>query len=298
MSWLIIVMLSVYHYLLKTGTFELLRQSLYNKPSFGFEHLVKILPSGGAKMRTSNPILNGAAFSRFSYSQSQGVMTIQGTVNKIALLLLLVTGSAAFSWFLFATQGLQASSPLMLLGVIGGLIAAIVTIFKKEWAGITAPVYAVFQGLFVGGLSSIFEMQYPGVVIQSVGLTFGTLFCLLGAYRSGLVQVTEKFKLGIISATGGIALFYFVSMILSLFGVNMSFMNGTGLFSIGLSLIVVVIAALNLVLDFDFIEQASQSGAPKYMEWFGAFGLMVTLIWLYLEILRLLVKLMGRKNES
>jgi uncharacterized YccA/Bax inhibitor family protein len=247
-------------------------------------------------MRSANPILNTSMFSGFSGARGDS-MTILGTVRKIFALLALVVLSSGFTWYLFATQGMQVVTPLMLLGAIGGFIVALVTIFKKEWAGITSPIYAVLQGLFIGGLSSMLETQYPGVVIQAVGLTFGTLFCLLGAYRSGLIRATEKFKLGVISATGGIAVFYLVSFLLSLFGMDMSFMHGSGLFSIGLSLVVVVIAALNLVLDFDFIEQASYNGAPKYMEWVGAFGLMVTLIWLYIEILRLLVKLMGRRSE-
>ena len=169
-----------------------------------------------------------------------------------------------------------------------------VTIFKKNFAPISAPVYAAFEGLFLGALSMIFNSAYPGIVTQAVALTFGTLFALLLAYRSDLIKPTENFKLGIVAATGGIFFFYLVTMILSLFGMNMSFMRGSSTLSIGISAVVVVIAALNLVLDFDFIESGSEQGLPKYMEWYGAFGLMVTLIWLYIEILHLLSKLRER----
>jgi uncharacterized YccA/Bax inhibitor family protein len=159
----------------------------------------------------------------------------------------------------------------------------------------TAPIYALLEGLFLGGISAIFEAQYPGIVIQAVSLTFGTLFCLLLAYRSGIIKVTENFKLGVAAATGGIALIYLATLVLGLFGVRMPFIHESGLIGIGFSLFVVVIAALNLVLDFDFIESGAKSGAPKYMEWYAAFGLMVTLIWLYIEILRLLAKLRSRR---
>ena len=163
--------------------------------------------------------------------------------------------------------------------------------FKKEWAGVTAPIYALLQGLLVGGLSAFYERAIPGIVIQAVGLTFGTLACLLMAYKSGLIKATENFKLGVVAATGGIALLYLVSFAMSFFGKPIGFIHEGGLFGILFSGFVVVIAALNLVLDFDFIEAGAENGAPKYMEWYGAFGLIVTLIWLYLEILRLLSKL-------
>lgn len=248
--------------------------------------------------RTANPVLNtvfSQATNSYGYARNHE-MTVQGTVNKTALLLFLVLLSAGWTWSRFLTTGPVAVAPFMIGGVIIGLIAGLVTMFKKDLAHITAPIYALAQGLFLGGLSSTFEAMYPGIVIQSVGLTFGTLFCLLGAYRSGMIQASEKFKLGVISATGAIGIVYLLSFILGLFGVNMSFMHGNGLFSIGLSLVVVVIAALNLVLDFDLIEQGARQGAPKQMEWIGAFGLMVTLIWLYVEILRLLSKLRDRRD--
>jgi uncharacterized YccA/Bax inhibitor family protein len=159
---------------------------------------------------------------------------------------------------------------------------------------VTAPIYAVLEGLFLGGISAIFEMSYPGIVIQAVALTFGTLFCLLAAYKSRLIKVTENFKLGIVAATGAICLIYLVSIIMGFFGASIPMIHSSGPLGIGFSLFVVTIAALNLVLDFDFIERGSEMGAPKYMEWYGAFGLVVTLVWLYIEILRLLSKLRRR----
>ena len=198
--------------------------------------------------------------------------------------------AASFTWEQVADNS-QAATTWITVGMIGGLICAMVTIFKKNYAPISAPIYAAFEGLFLGALSMIFNSAYPGIVTQAVALTFGTLFALLIAYRSGLIKPTENFKLGIVAATGGIFFFYLVTMILGLFGVDMSFMRGSSTLSIGISAVVVVIAALNLVLDFDFIENGSEQGLPKYMEWYGALGLMVTLIWLYIEILHLLSKL-------
>jgi uncharacterized YccA/Bax inhibitor family protein len=189
----------------------------------------------------------------------------------------------------------DAVMPWMIGGAIGGFIVALITVFKKTWSPITAPIYALLEGLFIGGISSIFEAKYPGIVIQAVGLTFGTLFGLLVAYKTGFIKATENFKLGVVAATGGIALIYFVSFILGFFGVGVPFIHESGLMGIGFSLFVVVIAALNLVLDFDFIEHGAEHGAPKYMEWYAAFGLMVTLVWLYIEILRLLAKLRDRR---
>ena len=185
--------------------------------------------------------------------------------------------------------------PWIIGGAIGGFVVALITIFKKQWAAFTAPLYALLEGLFLGGFSAIFEAKYPGIVIQAVTLTFGTLFCLLLAYRSGLIKATENFKLGVVAATGGIALIYMATIFLGFFGVRMPFIHESGTIGIAFSLFVVVIAALNLVLDFDFIENGAARGAPKYMEWYAAFGLMVTLIWLYIEILRLLAKLRGRR---
>jgi len=246
-------------------------------------------------MRTANPALNTKTFERYgSIAPSEGAMTINGTVHKTALLVLLALISASYVWKQFFIQGPEAISALVWIGAIGGLIAALVTIFKMQWAAISAPVYAVLEGLFLGGISAMFEASFPGIVIQAVALTFGTLFALLFAYRSGLIKATENFKLGIVAATGGIFLVYVLSIVLGLFGINMPLIHSSGTVGILFSLFVVVIAALNLVLDFDFIERGAAHGAPRFMEWYAAFGLMVTLVWLYVEILRLLGKLQSR----
>jgi uncharacterized YccA/Bax inhibitor family protein len=248
-------------------------------------------------MRTSNPALNSKIFT--GLAPSAETMSIQGTVNKTLLLLILVCVSAAWIWLRFysipePSLATASISPWMLGGAFGGFAVALVTVFKKSWAGVTAPIYALLEGLLLGGLSAIFEAQYPGIVIQAVGLTFGTLFCLLVAYTSRMIKVTQNFRLGVFAATGGIALFYLASMVLGFFGIHIPYIHEGGLIGIGFSLFIVVIAALNLVLDFDFIEQAAAQGAPRYMEWYGAFGLIVTLVWLYIEILRLLSKLRSR----
>jgi len=235
-------------------------------------------------MRTGNPALRGDIFTGYGLSGTDA-MTIQGTVNKTFVLLFLAMISAFWAW----TNPVSAV-PFMVPAVIAGFITALITVFKKEWAPVTAPVYALAEGVFLGTFSLMFEVRYPGIVPQAIALTFGTLLCLLAAYRSGLIKVTDNLRLGIISATGAIALVYFVSFILSLFGARPSFIYGSGIFGILFSVVVVAVAALNLVLDFDFIERGAESGAPVYMEWYGAFGLMVTLIWLYIEILRLLSK--------
>ncbi|MCX5861495.1 MAG: Bax inhibitor-1/YccA family protein [Deltaproteobacteria bacterium] len=247
-------------------------------------------------MRTANPALNDEAFKGFTGRvAADEPMTIQGTVNKTLLLLICALLTAGWTWNIFLRTNDPASvMPWVAVGAIGGFILALVTIFKQSWAPVTSPLYALLQGLFLGGVSSVAESQYPGIVIQAVGLTFGTCLALLVAYKSGLIRATENFKLGVVAATGGIALVYLASIVLSLFGINMPGIFDNGLIGIGFSLFVVTIAALNLVLDFDFIESGSKNNLPKYMEWYGAFGLMVTLIWLYIEILRLLIKLRSR----
>jgi uncharacterized YccA/Bax inhibitor family protein len=245
-------------------------------------------------MRTSNPALNEQVF-RGEGAAFGEAMTVQGTVNKTGILLLCAVGTAAWTWNIFLhSHSPQAVAPLALVGVIGGLIFAFATIFKRTWAPVTAPIYALLEGLVLGSVSAILEVRFPGIAIQAVSLTFGTMVALLLAYRSGLIRVTDKFRLGVVAATGGIALFYVIQMILGFFGVHFAAVNGSGAMGIGFSVFVVIIAALNLVLDFDFIESGARAGAPKYMEWYGAFGLMVTLIWLYFEILRLLSKLRSR----
>lgn len=220
-------------------------------------------------------------------------MTINGTVMKTGTLLFLVLCGAVFTW-----QRYNAGmNPIgwMMGGAIGGFVVALITCFKKNWSPLTAPLYATLQGLFLGGLSAMYNAKFNGIVLSAVGLTLGTLLCLLLAYRLGIIKATENFKLGVFAATGGIALLYLVSMVLGIFGINIPYIHESGWIGIGFSAFVVVIAALNLVLDFDFIEQGASYGAPKYMEWYAAFGLMVTLIWLYIEILRLLSKLQSRR---
>lgn len=248
-------------------------------------------------VRTANPAFNDGTFPAYSVRTGFGeAMTIEGTINRTGILLLCVLATAAWSWSQFFTSRDSAIvGPYILIGALGGFVMAMITVFKKEWAGITAPIYALLEGLFLGAVSAMLELRFPGIAIQSVALTFGTCICLLLAYRSGLIRATERFKLGIVAATGGIALIYLLSMVLGLFGVPIPYIFGSSPIGILFSVVVVVIAALNLILDFDFIEQGALRGAPKYMEWYAAFGLMVTLIWLYLEIIRLLSKLRDRR---
>ena len=228
-------------------------------------------------------------------------MTLNGTINKTILSFLLLILGAFYTWSKFFSVvdpavGASLVYPYLIGGGIVGFILGIVTIFKKEWSQYTVPVYAVLEGLFLGGISAIVEARFAnqGLVLRAVTLTFGVFFIMLFLYRSNVIKVTQKFKLGIIAATGGIALVYLAGFIFSLFGVQFSFLYGNSMLSIGISLFVVVIAALNLVLDFDFIDRGSKANLPKFMEWYGAFGLMVTLVWLYLEILRLLSKIASR----
>lgn len=247
-------------------------------------------------MRTSNPALNDRVFRGQPMAFGQ-TMTIQGTVNKTGILLVLVMLSAAFTWHLAYSGSPAAVMPLMWVGLIGGMIAAFATIFKMNWAPVTAPIYALFEGLALGGISAVFDMRFHGIAFEAVCLTFGVLFMMLLLYKSGIIRVTQRFRMGVFAATGAIMLFYFVEMILGMFHVGLgpvNAVNGSGLIGIGFSLLVVGIAALNLVLDFDLIDQGARYNAPKYMEWYGGFALMVTLVWLYLEILNLLAKLQSR----
>lgn len=250
-------------------------------------------------MRTANPALNDATFRGYPGAAARdGAMTISGTVNKTLVLLIATVLSASWTWQMYYRTGEAGQGRLgmwMLVGAIGALIVGFITVWKKNWAGVTAPAYAVLEGLFLGGLSAVMEGKYPGIVIQAVGLTFGTLFGLLLAYKSGVIRATENFKLGVAAATMGIFLVYLATMVLGFFGIAMPYIHESGLVGIGFSLFVVVIAALNLVLDFDFIETGAAQGAPHFMEWYAAFGLMVTLIWLYIEMLRLLSKLRSRR---
>lgn len=247
-------------------------------------------------MRTANPALKESVFTESVRGSSAEVMTINGTVNRTGFLILILVAAAWFSWTRSAPgpDGTITPNPYIFIGALGGFIVALVTVFKKTIAPITAPIYAVLEGLFLGGLSAMFEARFGGITAQATFATFGTLAGLLLAYRTGLIKATENFKLGVFAATAGIAILYLVSFVLSFFGKSIPYIHESTWFGIGFSVFVVIIAALNLVLDFDFIENGAAMGAPKYMEWYAAFGLLVTLVWLYIEILRLLSKMRSR----
>lgn len=238
--------------------------------------------------RSGNPALSEEIFQKTGVVNSEeGTMTVSSTVNKIGILFLLLLIGATISWY-------HPSELFIWVGALGGFVVALVTVFKKEWSPVTAPLYAALEGLFLGAISMAYATMYDGIIFNAVALTLGIFAAMLITYRSGLIKVTQKFRMGIVAATGGIALVYVASIILGFFGINLSLVSGTGMFGIGFSLIVVVVAALNLVLDFDLIERGAEAGAPKYFEWYTAFGLIITLVWLYLEILRLLSKLQRR----
>jgi uncharacterized YccA/Bax inhibitor family protein len=244
-------------------------------------------------MATANPAMNEAVYQRAGRAfAGTSVMTLQGTVLKTGFLLAILMGVAGYTW----SQAI-AGSPLtygaLMVGSIGGFVTALLTIFVPKAAPFTAPVYAALEGLVLGAISAVFETRYPGIAIKAVGLSIGVLAIMLFVYGTGIIRVTEKFKIGIVAATGAICLVYFVDIVASFFGTRLPFIHQSGFLGIGFSLFVVVIAALNLVLDFDFIERGVNLQAPKYMEWYGGFSLLVTLVWMYLEILRLLSKLQG-----
>jgi uncharacterized YccA/Bax inhibitor family protein len=254
-------------------------------------------------MATANPAFNEDIFRREGYAASYGTtMTVGGSALKTLVLTVILLSTALFAWSsaapIKADNGAVQFAPATIGYIVGGslvgVILAFITIFKPKAAPFTSPFYAAAEGLALGGLSVIVDAQYPGIAIQAVGITVATLVSLLTLYSAGIIRNSPKFTMGVVAATGGIALVYFVQWILHMFGVAVPFLQGNGMISIGFSLFVVVIAAMNLVLDFDFIEQGARQGAPKYMEWYGAFGLMVTLVWLYIEILRLLAKLRSR----
>ena len=254
-----------------------------------------------AIFKSGNPALNEKTFQQSIVVNQSEVMTERGTLNKFFLLFLLVMGTASLTWNAFS-QGKDVSSWLW-IGLIGGFITAIVLIFKPVWATFLAPVYALFEGAFIGGISAMYNFAFKGaetagatggIVMQAVGLTFAVVIAMFALYRFRIIKATEKFKSVVIIATMGIAVFYLLAMGLRLFHIDMPLIHSSGTLGIVFSLVVVGIAALNLILDFDRIEQGAAMGAPKYMEWYGAFGLLVTIVWLYLEILRLLSKLNSR----
>ena len=256
-------------------------------------------------MTSSNPAFSQDMFA--GYAQVYGkertrsaVTTVQGSVAKTFLLLAILSFTALWSWNSFGTA--QFPRVLLPVSAIGGLIVAMITIFKPTAAPVTAPIYAALEGVFLGAISKIYDIAYAakfegtgGIAMQAVMLTSGVLFVMLFIYGTRLIRVTEKLQMGIIAATGALALFYMITMLLSLFGVHMPLVFSSSPMGIGFSVLVVGLAAFNLLLDFDFIEQGAYHQAPKSLEWYGAFGLMVTLIWLYLEILRLLAKLSDRR---
>jgi len=262
---------------------------------------VGVLVEGDVRVATSNPAFSQDIFA--GYQQVYGaprsmVTTVQGTMSKTFLLLAIMSGTALWAWNAVASQELQLG--VIPIAGIAGFVLAMITIFKPTVAPWTSPVYAAMEGVFLGAISQIVEMKfhkaYPGIALQAVSLTAGTLMVMIFLYASRIIRVTDRLRSGIIMATGALCLFYLVSMLLSIFGMHVPFIFGATPIGIGFSLFVVGLAAFNLLLDFDFIEQAVARGAPKYMEWYGAFGLMVTLVWLYLEMLRLLQKVASNRD--
>ncbi len=247
--------------------------------------------------KSGNPTLTEKQFQQTVTISDGSTMTVRGTMNKFGFLMLMVMAGAAFAWNYFNAG--KDISPLLLTGALGGLVVALVIVFKKEWSGFLAPAYAILEGLFVGAISAyfnfMFQEKYPDIIMHAVLITFAAAASMYLLYTFRVIKVTEKFRSVLIIATASIALFYLLTWVLGFFGIHFAFLSTGSTFGIVFSLIVVVIAALNLLLDFDMIEQGSAAGAPKFMEWYGAFGLLVTLVWLYLEILRLLAKLNSRK---
>jgi uncharacterized YccA/Bax inhibitor family protein len=242
--------------------------------------------------RTGNPGLNDRTFASQPRASVAGErMTLQGTVNKSFLLLVVLMAAAIWPWSQYLASGNAAvlGAPV-LVGLIGGLVLALIISFKATMAPYLALPYAACEGLAIGAISAMFERRYPGIAIQAVGLTFGVMAALLLAYTMRLIRATQRLRSMVIAATGAIAILYLVTIVLGMFHVATPFMNDASPLSLGISLVIIGVAALNLVLDFDLIEQGVAQGAPRYMEWYAAFGLLVTLVWLYMEILRFLGK--------
>lgn len=245
-------------------------------------------------MRSGNPFFNERA-----YQVSDGVIvadnvtTVQGAVTKTLILTGILFAMAIVGWSMAASMGPASAIVLLIAGLLG-FVLVLVMCFKPTTSPVLAPVYAIAEGLFLGAISAFMQSRYPGIVAPAVGLTVGTLFFMLAIYKTGLIKVTEKFKLGVIAATGAVALFYLVCMVLRIFNVNIPYIHEGGPIGIGVSVVVIIIASLNLVLDFDNFERAEEAAAPKYMEWYLAVGLLVTIVWLYIEFLKLLAKLQRR----
>ena len=253
-----------------------------------------------ALFQSGNPTLTEKIFnsSATRNAELQGVMSVRGTMNKFGFMLLMLMGAATYTWNLYQTGNPGQMQTLMYVGIFGGMIAAFAIIFKPTWAPYIAPLYGLLEGLFIGGISAVmndmFAKNYPGLVMQAVGLTFGVAIAMFLLYNFRVIRATEKFKSILFAATLGIGIFYLLTMVFRLFGVDMPFMYDSSLLGIGISLFIVAIAALNLIMDFDMIEKGADAGAPKYMEWYGAFGLMVTIVWLYIEMLKLLSRFAKR----
>ena len=253
-----------------------------------------------ALFQSGNPTLTEKIFnsSATRNAELQGVMSVRGTMNKFGFMLLMLMGAATYTWNLYQTGNPGQMQTLMYVGIFGGMIAAFAIIFKPTWAPYIAPLYGLLEGLFIGGISAVmndmFAKNYPGLVMQAVGLTFGVAIAMFLLYNFRVIRATEKFKSILFAATLGIGIFYLLTIVFRLFGVDMPFMYDSSLLGIGISLFIVAIAALNLIMDFDMIEKGADAGAPKYMEWYGAFGLMVTIVWLYIEMLKLLSRFAKR----
>lgn len=253
-----------------------------------------------AIFKSGNPTLTEKMFdkSHEMAANNMGTMTVRGAINKFGFMMLMLIAGAAYNWNLYEQLKQDTMHTLMWVGIIGGLISALAISFKPNWAPVLAPLYALLEGLFIGAISAImnaaFADSYPGLIMQAVGLTFGVALAMFLLYNFRVISATERFKSIVFTATLGIGIFYLITMVLRMFGVNVSFMYDSSLLSIGISLFVVGIAALNLIMDFDMIEQGAERCAPKFMEWYGAFGLMVTIVWLYIEMLKLLSKLSSR----
>ena len=251
-----------------------------------------------AFFESSNPTLSEKVFKKnhLAYQDIDNTMTVRGTMNKFGFLMLMVAASATYTWQLYAQNNPSLMTTLMWVGVIGGLVVGIAISFKPQWSPYLAPAYGVLEGFFVGALSAVlneaFAEKFPGLIISAVGLTIGVAIAMFLLYNFKVIRPTQRFKSILMSATLGIGIFYLISIVLRLFGISMPFMNfgDSSLLGIGISLFIVAIAALNLILDFERVEIGAESGAPKYMEWYSAFGLLVTLIWLYIEILILLTR--------
>jgi len=250
--------------------------------------------------KSGNPVLSEKRFTDTVIDDmviNENAMTVRGTLNKFGFLFLMVMGTAFYSWKEFTEGG--NVQPLIWTGAIGGLVVALIITFKKQWAPFLAPAYALLEGLFVGAISAYYNYAFadkaPFIIVTAVGLTFGTAIAMYLLYAARIIRATQKFKAIIFTATVGIAIFYLITMVMRMFGMDVPFIHEGSTFGIIFSLFVVSIAALNLILDFDMIEQGVEAGAPKYMEWYGAFGLLVTIVWLYLEILRLLSKISSRR---